>query len=912
LIALIGVAGPALAQVSADQPQGPVQRVEITGSSIKRIAAEGALPVQTITIDQMDKQGITNAEQLMQSISVNGTGVSSMTSGNNVFGADSDRTAVGGSFANLRGLGANATLVLINGRRITGFGMSGKGVDLNSIPIEAIARVEILKDGASAIYGTDAVGGVVNFILKTNYQGVEAAVKENFTEAGGGATHRLSLVAGKGDLENDGFNIMAALSVSKAKELDSHQRSFANGYQPARGLSPDTTGTPVANQLTGAGSALGTGFKMPGDPNTYLQAGLLSLQGKCDTVPGMMQYDSELWTHVTSPLRTKYSCAYDYGADYVIQAPVEHDNGVLRASYKLAPDHTVFAEAVASRTDAMLILTPAQISASLAAGNAYPAGGQYYQDLSSFIPTFDKTKPILYKWRATPLGNRTQEVVTNTGRLLVGAEGTFHNWDYKAGLSHSESHTVRSLVDGYAYTTPFYQVLGSGVVNPFATPAQGQSQAALDAINKTRYTGQFDHGSTGLTQLDGSISGEVFQLPAGAVSMAFGTDVRRETYTFNDYVDATQILLAPGNAIFPKASRSIIAFYTEAVVPVTKALELDLALRRDHYTTVGNTTNPKVSFRYEAAKWLMFRGSANKGFIAPNFNQLYSGILSQELASGVVDTTGCAAHPGNPAFCAPEKMGYLSGGNPNLNPQTSKQGSLGFVIEPSKNFSASVDYWAINIKDLILNRSPLVVLANQPALAGNVIRNADGTIQYIQAGWINAGGAKTRGADVGLRGNGLLPGGYKWNAALDGTWTQSYQYAQIAGQPYLEEVGSFATTDLYLRWKHNATFTVTKGDWSAQLSNQFASGYKDELPDAGKSTPPAGFNPNVPSYTTWGLSGTYKGFAHTTITVGVTNLFDRDPPFTAHNVDEVVGAGWDPRVADPRGRSYSVLVNYKF
>jgi iron complex outermembrane receptor protein len=912
LIALIGAVGPAMAQTVADQPQGPVQRVEITGSSIKRIAKEGALPVQVITLDQIEKQGITTAEQLMRTISASGTGADNAVSGNNVFGADADRTSGGGSFANLRGLGPNSTLVLLNGRRIATYGASGKAVDLNSIPLSAISRVEILKDGASAIYGTDAVGGVINFILKTNYQGVEVSLTENNTQAGGGATHRASIIGGKGDLQNDGFNIMATLTLDKNQELDSKERSFANGFQPLRGLSPDTTGTPVANQLAGAGSALGSSFQMPGDPNKYLQAGLLSLQGKCDSVAGMSQYQTGLWKDLTSPLRSTYSCAYDYGGDYVIQAPVERANGLLRGSYKLAPDHTMFVEAVASRTKAMAILTPVQISTSLANGNAYPAGGQYYQDLSAYIPTFDKTKPILYKWRASPLGNRTQETVTDGARLLVGFEGTVHNWDYKAGVQHAESKTQTTLEDGYAYTSQLYKVLGSGIVNPFASPAQGQTKEAMDALNATKYTGDFQHGKTTLTQVDGSISGEVFQLPAGALSMAFGTDLRRETYEFAQDVDATQIWSAPGNANLPKASRNIAAFYTEAIVPVMKDLELQLALRRDHYSLIGATTNPKVAFRYQPTNWLLFRGSANKGFLAPSFSQLYSGSLQQELPSGVSDPVGCAAHPGDPRFCAIERLNYLSGGNTGLRPETSKQGTLGFVIEPTKNFSASLDYWAINIKDRILNRTPQIVLANQPALAADVIRNPDGTIDYVQAGWINAAGAKTRGADLGLRGNGSLPGGYKWTATLDGTWTQSYKFAEFDGQPYQEYVGNFYTRDLYLRWKHNATFGISKGDWSGLLSNNFSTGYKDELPNGGKGTPPAGFNPDVASYTTFNLSGTYTGFKNTTITVGILNLFDRNPPFTAHNVDDVVGAGWDPRVADPRGRSFQFEVKYKF
>ena len=908
LVALMGVVGPVMAQEAAAPA---MQRVEVTGSSIKRVAKEGALPVQVITFDQIEKQGITTTEQLVRTLSANGTGADNMTSGNNVFGADADRVSGGASFASLRGLGPSSTLVLLNGRRIATHGASGKSVDLNSIPLGAIARVEILKDGASAIYGTDAIGGVINFILKTNYSGVEASVSTNDTQAGGGATRRASLLAGTGSLDTDRYNIMASLTVDKAQRLNGSDRSFVNGFQPERGLSPDTTGTPFANQLSGAGTALGTSFQLPGDPNKYLQANPLSFQGKCDTIPGMSQYQTALWKDVTSPLRTKYSCAYDYGADYVLQFPVERANFLSRGTVQLAPDHRMFVEVLGSRTKATAILTPMQVQATIANKAVYPVGGAYYQDLSAYIPTFDNTKPISYKWRANDVGNRTQENTTDNARVLIGFEGNFGKWDYKAGISRAESSTKTKLTDGYSYTDKLYAALATGIINPWVGAGQSQTEAAKQLIESTKFRGAFQHGKTTLTQIDGSVSGELFQLPAGALAVAAGFDFRREGYNFAQDVDATQILLAPGNAALNDASRTVKAVYAELLVPVMKDLEMQLAIRRDDYSLVGATTNPKVAFRYQPADFLLFRGSASKGFLAPSFQQLYSGSLSQELPNGVIDQQGCAQHPGVPEYCAIDRLDYKTGGNKNLKPETSKQGSVGIVIEPFKGYSASFDYWAINTKDRILNRTPQIVLANYQALNQYIIRKPDGTIDYVQAGWINAAGSRVRGLDVGLRGEGKVRD-VKWTATLDGTYMDSFKFAEYQGQEYQELVGKFYTRDLYLRWKHNASFGVSRGDWSGLLIQSFSSGYKDQVPNGGKGTPPPGFNPDVSSYTTYNLSGTYTGFKNTTITVGIQNLFDRDPPFTAHNVDEVVGAGWDPRVADPRGRSLSFQLKYKF
>ena len=908
-IALMGVFVPAAGPVFA---QEVMQRVEITGSSIKRLAKEGALPVQVISYDTIEKSGITSTEQLIRSLSANGTGADNMTSGNNVFGADADRVSGGASYASLRGLGPNSTLVLLNGRRIATFGASAKAVDLNAIPLGAIQRVEILKDGASAIYGTDAIGGVINFILRTDYHGAEASLNDNFTQHGGGANRRLSLLGGIGSLQKEGFNVMGSVTYDNNEKLSSRDRSFANGFQPERGLSPDTTGTPFANQLSGAGTALGTGFKRPGDNTTYLQANPLSFQGKCDSIPGMSQYQTALWKDVTAATRSTYSCAYDYGADYIISVPVERLNAVGRGTLQISPDHKLFVEALYGHNKALAEFTPVQIQTSLAAGNAYPVGGAYYQDLSAYIPTFDKTKPIIYKWRANAWGNRKQENVTDNLRLLVGAEGVlFGKWDYRAGFSHGESSTKTALLDGYGYTSQIYAALASGKINPWLTAGQTQTPEAMQLVESTKFRGAFQHGKTTLTQLDGNLSGEVWQLPAGAVSMAVGFDLRREGYNFAQDVDATTILLSPGNAALNEASRDIKAVYAELIVPITKELETQLAVRRDHYSVFGSTTNPKISFRYQPSSTLVFRGSANKGFLAPSFTQLYSGRLSQELPNGTIDPIFCPTHPGDPAFCAIARLPYFSGGDPSLKPETSKQGSLGMVIEPVRGYSASLDYWAVNSQNRILNRTPQVVLANAALLSQNIVRNPDNTIAYVNAGWINAAGIKTRGADLSLRGEGKV-NAYKWIFNLDGTYTQSFKFAEIEGQPYKEYVGNFYTRDLYLRWKHNASITLARGDWSGMLIQNYSSGYKDQLPDGGKAPPPPGFNPDVKAYTKYDLSASYTGFKNVTITLGIQNLLDTNPPFTAHNVDEVVGAGWDPRVADPRGRSLSVLLKYKF
>ncbi|MFL6659545.1 MAG: TonB-dependent receptor plug domain-containing protein, partial [Massilia sp.] len=351
VMAFIGVAGPVLAQVATPAP--PMARVEITGSSIKRIAKEGALPLEIITRKQIEEQGIVNAEQLIASLNVNGNGSDNLASNADVT-SGAQRGNNGASSANLRGQGADSTLVLLNGRRIATHGMKGSAVDLNSIPFAAVDRVEVLKDGASAIYGTDAIGGVINFILKKNYSGLEAQAFTDLTEAGGGNIQRYSITGGFGDLQEQGFNLLFAASTSENKALRGDQRDFVNTFQPERGLSVDTRGAPYANVFatTLADTILSrkssTGPTLPGGTQAYSGISVLDLPGGagCSSIDGMGAYDEKLWDTPSAA----YGCAWDTGRAAVLQQPVKNSNFVSRATVRVG-GHELFAELVGSKTD---------------------------------------------------------------------------------------------------------------------------------------------------------------------------------------------------------------------------------------------------------------------------------------------------------------------------------------------------------------------------------------------------------------------------------------------------------------------------------------------------------------------------------------------------------------------------------
>lgn len=939
MIGAVAPAAPALAQAQAD---GAMQRVEITGSSIKRIAKEGALPVEIISRKQLEDQGIVTAEQLIATLNVNGNGSDNLASNADVT-SGAQRGNNGASSANLRGQGADSTLVLLNGRRVATHGMKGSAVDLNSIPMAAVERVEVLKDGASAVYGTDAIGGVINFILRKNYTGLEAQAFADVAEESGGEIGRASLTGGWGDLDTQGWNVLVTAAHSENKALRGDQRDFVNTFQPNRGVSVDTRGAPHANifATTLAPTLLsrtGTGPTLPGGAVAYNGVSLLDLPSGagCGSIDGMDAYDERLWDTPAAA----YGCAWDTGRAAVLQQPVRNSNALARATFN-AGQHQLYAEAVGSRVEVRKSFSPNQVSPSASTfgpASFYPSSGAAYDDVyNRLVQVFPGVAanyglPIAYRWRCMECGNREIETETEAGRLLLGADGPVNlfgkRYDYRVGLSRAYSESQSTLGRGFNYTQALAEALGTGIINPFLMPGQAQSQQALDLIAGTSAAGVVLYGGkTTMTQLDGAVSGEVFALPAGAVMAAVGVDLRREEYKFNgdarDIAARRAILNAPFDDVnaLDRVRRDIKAVYAELLVPVTRALELTFAIRRDDYTGFGATTNPKVSFRYQPLPQLMLRGSYNESFRAPSFNQLFNGLTESAYAGkdladpatcpgGRVDSTIAGCEAVNPVT--------VTGGQPMLGPETAKQGSLGVVFEPTNAFSASADLWEIRKYDTIDSFNVATMVENYGLFQDQFIRDpATGQLAIIDQRWLNAGERITRGVEVGARLNGKFSTGALWSMGLDGSRLLEKKSRATRNSEFGEsEIGRFLFTgDLGLKWKHSAYVTYKYGNWSGMLQNIYRSGYTDQvLPGvASGRIVPSEYEAKVDDYSIFNLTATYSGFQNLSLTAGIKNLTDEDPPF-AITYDSNTGAGssWEPRVADPRGRSFTLMATYKF
>ncbi len=945
LLLALGSPLAAFAQAQpAASPASPeartLDKIEVTGSRIKRTDVEAAMPVTIIQKAEIEAQGITSAEQLLQQLNIASSGPDSLAANSGV-APPGTRGNNGVSGANLRGQGADATLVLLNGRRVAAHGLAGQVVDLNSIPFAAIERVEVLRDGASAVYGTDAIGGVINFITRNNYQGITLTAGADVTEEGGGNIFHGSLLGGWGDLDNDRWNVWAAVNVKQNKILRGNQRDFVNSFQADRGLSPDTRGTPFANIVTGTGSMIGGGLKDPVTGLTKTTINTLRLPGGAGCVNGgdmMGDYGDKIWA---SP-GASFGCAWDYGRARTIQQPVDTVQGIGRATFKVGDNHEFFAEFMGSKVTSKRQFEAQQITTSINASatqlDAYELNANtkatydaIYNQLHDYFGNQANLvygSPIAYRWRCEVCGPRQIETTTKAYRALLGMTGSLGSWDYNIGLSRAQSKAESVTASGYYYTPQLKAALKNGVLNPFLMPGQSQSQAAYDALAAADASGlQIYEGTSTTTTFDASFSGSLgFRLWSdNDVQAAAGVDVRREEYEFGgpaEWVAGNAYVFGvPGDAsnyMSPK-QRNVKAVFAEVNLPVVDSLEVNLAVRHDRYDGFGGTTNPKYSFKWQPMDWLVFRGSYSTGFKVPDFAKLFRGITeSQYTGLDLADPATCPKGQYNPDVpnCSEQiRPDIITGGNPNLKPEEAEQRSIGFVIAPNGNFNVSVDWWEIERTNTIRSGFNLSTMtANYPLYASNFIRDSAGKIIAIDQRYINTGGTLTRGIELDSNVRGDLAGG-TWNVHLNGNYLDTFRTKTFDSLPYSDNlVGEYERYyNLPIRWKHTVSAGWARGDWAHTLTQVYRGGYKDWKPGGivNGYNPPA-WDGNVDAYITYNYSLTWTGMENLKATFGIRNLLNTDPPFTVRYLDDGDGAGWEARVADPRGRSFNLLLEYRF
>ena len=878
---------PAMAQQTQQ-----LDRIEVTGSSIKRLASEQALPVQVLNTEDLAKSGVTNAEQAMQFVTANQSGTVSASS----VGASNG----GASFADLRGLGASRTLTLVNGQRMVNNPYLSAAVDINALPFGAVERIEVLTDGASAVYGTDAISGVVNFITKKEYKGASVFANGVFplTTPGDGRSGSYGGTLGFGSLASDGWNIFGGISYRIQEPLAAIDRDYAKtSYIPEIGYNKTS----------------GTTF-----PATYSQAG----------VSGSFNPSYPNCQPATGSLNTGSACRFDY-VPFIAIVPSQNQLSIIgKGSYAVNKDNTVSLEYIQADNSLATAISPTPVTGlSMSPNNPfYPGKGITPGNTN---PSFDPSKPISLGWRQATLGGRASEVNNTTYRWLGQWEGTYKDWDYNVSGFYSDATVKQQFTGGYVNSTKLRAgLLGTGGA-PWLNPFGAQSVEGEKYLGESKVLGQVQQAEGTLYGFNAHASGEIWKLPAGPLMLAVGAEYLNDKASYTNNFALIRQAASSGLELAEDSSgsRHDVAVLAELNIPVVKNLDVNVAVRYDDYSDFGGTTNPKISFRWQPIQSVLLRGSYNQGFRAPTLQDAYSPNSLTYTGSPYDDPLLCPGGKVNAALGGQEsrdcnqQFQQQQGGNKNLKPETSDAWTIGVFWQPTNAFTFGVDYWNYKVDDSIgvtgetfifdnpvkyanlFVRCGQLSAADQAKLTGTCTGNP-AILAYIVNTTLNLGSYKTSGLDFTSTWTSDPTQWGKFNANYKGTYVMQYEYQIEPNGDYFNNAGVYFNGSSVARYRHVLSFGWNYGPWSALLVNQYNSKYQDANTTMDDNTR------NVAASNTFDLSGTWSGVKGLSMTLGLTNMFNQKPPFS--NQSDAFQVGYDWRYGNPLGRAVVGRVSYQF
>ena len=939
MLGSVALAAPSgFAQDASASDTTQLQRVVVTGSNIRRTDTETPSPVQVITADDLKKSGYTSVQEVLHNVTANGQGTLSQSF--------SGAFASGAGGIALRGLTVGATLVLIDGHRMAPYPIGDDGqrsfVDIANIPLDSIERIEILKDGASAVYGSDAIAGVVNIILKRSFVGKTFTADLGTSGKNDGQTYHVAGTVGFGDLNTDGHNFYVAGELRKQNQILFADRggvftqtdySASGGYNLTPGvINPLNSGLPRSGTgyVTAPGGTTVAGF-MPGCNATQLAAGQCTYH--------------DTWNQIQPPTEN-YNLVGRYtqnlGSDW--QVSVQGTYFESKSQQTGAPSHTFTGgyQGITSGpgvTPALLAALPAttipSTNPSFPAGTGLSSGTLYYTFLD--------------------LGPTITETDSRSTRLIADIQGHVGAWDVNGSVGYTE---VALNVTGLNYVNPVnLQSALDSTTNPYLV---GQTNsAAVDAFIAPTLNA---HDVSKLSFAHVGAGRDLMPLGGGVLAVAAGAD----------YVYRSQNALAPAgvaagdyNSAFSNnytvGTQTVASVYGELSAPFTKQLEADLAVRYDHYNLSGGRASPKIGLKYTPIPELAFRGTASLGFRAPGPAE--NGTAGQTFFAGsssdpvLCPNPGNANAPGNfPSQCE-LNVGTVQGTNPALKPETSKSFTLGMIVEPVKDFSATLDLYSIEIDHQIVAGS------SQDAVRGTNFTpipyvNADGStslvappsapIAYYQVAYVNANTTKTTGLDLGLQFRhkfqdvGDLKSDFmvtymnKYDLTIDGV---TYHLAGTHG-PFITS-GDTGNPKTRFQWAN----TFARGPWQVTGTVNYVGSFSvtdpssiatagepadtclDALSNNGGAASlyyggvlanneiPAGVSCKVKSFTTFDVSGKYEISKQLSIHGAIMNLFNASAPLDWATYGGALGAvPWNPslHLAGAIGRYFNVGMTYNF
>jgi iron complex outermembrane receptor protein len=866
----------------------------------------------------------------------------------------------GGTTAALHALPSKYTLVLLDGQRMAPSAVgSGQGggyaVNIESIPLEAVERVEILGDGASALYGSDAIAGVVNFILKKNLTKGEAFATYGQPKASGGKWSSAGLTKGWGDLETDKWNVLFSYSHDEQQRVTALQRSFsAPGayFKFSSGgkqyyFDQRTGNTEPANltfNVRPAGSAAGvetTGVAI----NPYLAA-----NGNCGST-------------LAGALGTQ--CRFNYGSTVEDIPGYRRDSGLLKGTWQINDDTKAWAELVLSSFAMTAQFAPSAQPMGVNNTDRFPTlYAKYVQPYLDANGLENPTGDATLGYRSVLIGGRADQFVTDARHFATGIDGTIQGWTYNASLILSQTKIKDKAAGGYSDFNTLEQLVSDGLYDPVTgAGAENLRPALLNGIT-------FSSTTSKLNTLHAGAQHDLFALPGGTSIVSLGGDYSKTHYQIGYHpliLSNSGYSTQPASADYPvggsygavpfDASRDNWGVFTEVLFPIAKTFEATVSGRYDSYDKthsnyifsdtpdatgvqqqlasgdLGNTASAgtyKISARWTPTDSLLLRAAYGTGFKAPNINDIagantFAGSTAGSYACPFPGSTGCQV--GNAQYDLLTGPNGQSG-SAGLQPEKSKQWTLGGRIEPLRGLSLGLDLWNVQIRNQVLSAGipEQVGFANPGAYSSlfvNPYPDPAGytTIAYLLAP-VNGGVANYRGVDWDFSYRSKTGIG-DVRAAWNGTYMIKQNYTTTAGGVANSDLGVFGPDNaVVFRVQSNLSLSLTNGKLTNTVIAHYKSGYHDQAYPIDTSIYAVNADGSVgdsvafaglwtPSYTTFDWQGKYD-FGRFSLTAGIKNLFDRDPPLTLQNAGGGNQLGYDGRYADPMGRSFYITGNYKF
>ncbi len=623
--------GVAFAQDQDAEDGVELDRVQVTGSRIKRVDIEGAQPITTITREEIDLTGFTTVADLLRSTPFNSFGSFVEQSG---FGNGADGT----SEVSLRGLGAQRTLILLNGRRFSREpGGGAEAVNLNTIPLDIVERVEILRDGASAIYGSDAIAGVINIITRSDLEGATFSYQYADSTYEGGEVNDFSV---SGGMSGESGNVTFAIQHSQRTPIfDADIPDFANAVAPGVD-NISSFGFPGSGQLT-SGASAGLNFVDPRCPSNV---------GESSEFPNSYRWDFGGFV-AGSDQTFSARCGYNFAADTIAIPAYERTSVFLDASFDVTNNTQFVTTALVTQNELTSQFAGAPVTEpvpfypadnpnnpiNLFIGNTYTDPGLNGGNPYTFTEA-DRGGVAVFL-RTVANGPRTSYTTNDQATLFAGFEGT-NDWlggtDWNLGYEYQRART-QSLGYNLANKVEIQNAIDAGILDLFnvqGLPFDEWDAQTTETLQLFNHTGIFQADTTTST-FDGSMSFDMFQMNAGPVPLVLGFEYWDMSFNQQNDPEANRLIIAgtSGGDNISGVGRDVLSFYAETLIPVLSSVEIGLALRYDDYSDFGTTWNPQVGIQWRPTDSLLLRATYGTGFRAPNMQELY-GNVAESLPAG--------------------------------------------------------------------------------------------------------------------------------------------------------------------------------------------------------------------------------------------------------------------------------------